>query len=652
MTSKRPAESKQDFMQEEQEAECIMDVDQELGDDSESDADSIISTSLPSSFLVGLEPLECRRVSTSMLSTPQGPRNLKLLVGERDAATPKRRVIAAPEQREELDFLSTPTKVHGLTPPLMAPKFSRSSSLLTRLHEKGTLLGKHSQTPSPSDELGTRAKGFRSLPLTEYDRPLKLPDFRQPQTPTLDRSSASYSPIPPPDFGTPPGTPSKSQSFNWLSSSQQQVGSRESSPFGENDSDYNPFLGSSKSKPRFELDYLSESQWYSEYPHHLTKEYLEDLFRLDKRVMFTKTKSGSRDYPDYLTSNFYVSETCLGAGQFSDVLKVQSKNTKEFFAVKKLIKTFQGAMERKRYLSEVRNMWRVEKSSNVLQLLEAWEQKGRLYMRMELCKLGSLQSALIAQKKYGGFDEHRTWRCLTDIASGLRAIHDSNVIHLDIKPENIFITSAGALKIGDFGLSITYPIEVKDIQEGDKFYMAQELLNGACGKYTDIFSLGMTIYEMVTNQIGGLPGGGPEWHRLRDGDVDLRKITIGEALEETPSSSDTPVGEAVKSVETTTTATSTSVASASAPESASMSSTLSDLGLAHTIRKPVPRRLFAKDLLDLVKEMIQPDYEQRPTAAAILGHPTIWKILSKRNEHSTNGVRSDEAMSGLLLQSV
>lgn len=43
---------------------------------------------------------------------------------------------------------------------------------------------------------------------------------------------------------------------------------------------------------------------------------------------------------------------------------------------------------RKQYLKEIRNMWRVEKSDNVLQLQEAWEQKGKIYMRMELCKLG------------------------------------------------------------------------------------------------------------------------------------------------------------------------------------------------------------------------------------------------------------------------
>jgi serine/threonine protein kinase len=62
--------------------------------------------------------------------------------------------------------------------------------------------------------------------------------------------------------------------------------------------------------------------------------------------MFTKTRSGLREYPDYLRSHFYVSETLLGIGDFADVLKVQSKHTKEFYAVKRLLKTVQGPKER------------------------------------------------------------------------------------------------------------------------------------------------------------------------------------------------------------------------------------------------------------------------------------------------------------------
>lgn len=62
--------------------------------------------------------------------------------------------------------------------------------------------------------------------------------------------------------------------------------------------------------------------------------------------MFTSIKSGQRNYPDYLTTNYYVNTSTLGQGEFADVLKVQSKANKEFYAVKKLRRTVQGAHER------------------------------------------------------------------------------------------------------------------------------------------------------------------------------------------------------------------------------------------------------------------------------------------------------------------
>ncbi|KAG0202407.1 hypothetical protein BGX33_009718 [Mortierella sp. NVP41] len=542
------------------------------------------------------------------------------------------------------DFISTPTKSHGSLTPFARPAFARPGSLLSKMQENGSLLGKHPQTPSPGDEQ-IRTKGFKSLSTKEHDAPVRILDFSKPSTPEPSRG-AIYSPVLAPNFGTPPGTPRQNDpiGFPFL----QRTAST-NSPFGS-DGDSNPFLGSLKPKARFEMDYLSESQWYSEYPHHLTEEYLEDLFRLDRRVMFSKAKAGSRLYPDYLTTNFYVNEIVLGVGEHADVLKVQSKHNKKFYAVKRLLRTVQGAMERKRYLNEVRNMWRIEKSPNVLQLLEAWEQKGKIYMRMELCKLGSLKSALLAQKKYGGFDEKRTWKCLANLASGLRAIHASNIIHLDIKPENVFITAAGALKIGDFGHSITYPVEKKDITEGDKFYMAQELLNGHCGKYSDIFSLGMTIYEMITNQSGDLPGEGRQWHELRDGDFSLASITDrGRKL--TESALDTPPNEPATTTTTTTTSSSTATIDGSPFSGPSVSASFESV-LGSAVLKSSQQKLFSEDLIELVKDMMQPDYLARPSATTILSHMTIQRILAKCNDASSKGSRSEEAMSGLLLQSV
>ena len=102
---------------------------------------------------------------------------------------------------------------------------------------------------------------------------------------------------------------------------------------------------------------------------------------------------------------------------------------------------------------------------------------------------------------------------MAELASGLRFIHDANVIHLALKPANIFLTGEGRLKIGDFGMASVWPRPIppgethlipgaKPIgfeREGDKLYLAPEVLQGRYGKAADVFSLGMTMLETASN---------------------------------------------------------------------------------------------------------------------------------------------------------
>jgi mitosis inhibitor protein kinase SWE1 len=74
---------------------------------------------------------------------------------------------------------------------------------------------------------------------------------------------------------------------------------------------------------------------------------------------------------------------------------------------------------------------------------------------------------------------------------GLRFIHENGVIHLDLKPANIFVTGEGRFKIGDFGMASVWPRRTGDEgafeREGDKLYLAPEVLQGQYGKAADIF---------------------------------------------------------------------------------------------------------------------------------------------------------------------
>lgn len=592
--------------------------------------DISMSSSLPTSFLSTPRAFGGRRVSTPAVESPVEHQPM--------VVPPKPRKFLDLDQWDHSgnDIAATPSKSFGVARTLGQSLVHESSPT----PESGSLLGKHPHSSSPSLAEGRlRSKGPNNY--TNFPKPPKF---------TLTESLAkgkqpAFTALPAGPDLVPLPTPPAPLGFSSLFQSASRRSSIES-----NESE-NPFLGSSKPKLNFTLDYLVESQWYSDYPHHITKEYLDELFQLDKRVMFTSIKSGLRNYPDYLTTNYFVNTSSLGQGEFADVLKVQSKTNKEFYAIKKLRKTIQGAHDRKRYLNEVRNMWQIEKSPHVLQLLEAWEQKGQIYMKMELCKLGSLRSALRAQKKYGGFDEKRIWKCLADLAMGLRAIHDSNIIHMDLKPGNVFISSTGSLKIGDFGHSITYPVQEKDIAEGDKFYMAQELLNQKCGKFSDVFSLGVILYEMVTNRTDSLPGEGAEWHRLRDGELGLEDYATPEdAL-------------SITSISRPVSPSSTKLGSKGPEALLSTGSSLSDSVLSSPLMVPGPltastnssmvgpqMRLFSSSMLNLIKELMQPQFENRPTVSAIQNVPNVKTILTRRKDG--RGLRTETAMQGLLLQSI
>lgn len=99
---------------------------------------------------------------------------------------------------------------------------------------------------------------------------------------------------------------------------------------------------------------------------------------------------------------------------------------------------------------------------------------------------------------------------------GLDSIHKHGILHLDVKPENLLF-KASTLKIADFGLSRAVQIRNGDIEEGDSRYLAKEVLNIESGvdlTKADIFSLGMTAYEMLTLEV--LPNNGEHWRRVRE----------------------------------------------------------------------------------------------------------------------------------------
>ncbi|UYV77116.1 PKMYT1 [Cordylochernes scorpioides] len=209
----------------------------------------------------------------------------------------------------------------------------------------------------------------------------------------------------------------------------------------------------------------------------------------------------------------------LGAGSFGDVrmywhveevFKVKSKDDQQFYAVKKSRERYKGALDRQRKLEEVRRHEELPSHANCVQFIRAWEECQHLYIQTELCEMSLNQFA----ENNHDIPETLVWKYLLDLIQAVKHLHDHEVLHLDIKPANIFVTDQRVCKLGDFGLAAT-STQLSDPTEGDPKYLAPELMEGVFTKAADIFSLGITILELATDL--DLPLGGPRWHELRQG---------------------------------------------------------------------------------------------------------------------------------------
>lgn len=250
----------------------------------------------------------------------------------------------------------------------------------------------------------------------------------------------------------------------------------------------------------------------------------------------------------------------LGKGTFADVFKVRSKVDSQLYAVKRNRRQFRGTRDRDMALAEVKCMQRLQNVCKVPNLgyklyilffFQAWQEDGYFYCQTELCcrdtcrelfdSLRSqwkascirypslnklpLHSSDVDSSNLEGrlFPESTIWKICHDVGAGLSHIHSNSLVHFDIKPSNIFFVHHNQLgavcKIGDFGMAGEIASS-EDGQEGDQKYMAPELLSSDVKHPSaDIFSFGLTLYELASSLSFQLPSEGVRWQELRSGPV-------------------------------------------------------------------------------------------------------------------------------------
>ncbi len=138
---------------------------------------------------------------------------------------------------------------------------------------------------------------------------------------------------------------------------------------------------------------------------------------------------------------------------------------------------------------------------NIVVVFDAGEEDGLYYITMELVEGKSLQALL---DDGHAFPLPRTLRIMEQTCSALQFAHERNVIHRDIKPANLMLTADDTVKITDFGTAKI--LQFGTVQQtahvmGTPSYMSPEQVKGrAVDGRSDIFSLGVMLYEMVTSE--------------------------------------------------------------------------------------------------------------------------------------------------------
>ena len=210
-------------------------------------------------------------------------------------------------------------------------------------------------------------------------------------------------------------------------------------------------------------------------------------------------RSSRRQAPFSFRTHFTCIDT-IGEGAFSDVYRVQSKDDGEYYAVKKLKQPFVSKADREAKMQEMKmflslNEEDEEGSHHIIRYIAAWQEEGHLHVQMELCERGNLDDFVCSLEHCDVVPEPTVWNWVGQLAAALKCLHGAKMVHLDLKPQNIFLTQSGELRLGDLGMTVRAGAD--DDVEGDVRFMAPECMNARHKSAAmDIYSLGISAYEI------------------------------------------------------------------------------------------------------------------------------------------------------------
>ncbi|KAL1773991.1 serine serine/threonine-protein kinase 33 isoform X1 [Sigmodon hispidus] len=207
---------------------------------------------------------------------------------------------------------------------------------------------------------------------------------------------------------------------------------------------------------------------------------------------------------------FYTFGRILGQGSFGMVSEATDKETGAKWAIKKVNKEKAGSSAVKLLEREV-NILKSVNHKHIIHLEQVFETPKKMYLVMELCEDGELKEVL---DRKGHFSENETRLIIQSLASAIAYLHNKDIVHRDLKLENIMVKSSFMddnnemnlnIKVTDFGLAVRkHGSRSEGMMQttcGTPIYMAPEVINAhEYSQQCDIWSIGVIMYLLLCGE--------------------------------------------------------------------------------------------------------------------------------------------------------
>ena len=198
--------------------------------------------------------------------------------------------------------------------------------------------------------------------------------------------------------------------------------------------------------------------------------------------------------------NRYQVLSKIGAGGMADVYKGKDTMLNRFVAIKVLKKEYR---EDENFVRKFRSEAQAAAgllNPNIVNVYDVGEDRGLYYMVMELVEGITLKEYI---ERKGRLSHKEVISIAIQMCTGIGAAHAANIIHRDIKPQNIIISRDGKVKVTDFGIAkATTSNTISSNAMGSVHYSSPEQARGGFSDAkSDIYSIGITLYEMVTGRV-------------------------------------------------------------------------------------------------------------------------------------------------------